>query len=586
MDGLLKFLGNLLVGGEDTKRREVNKLREKCRPEYGGRFARNPGLLYQTGDRIADRYEVSGMVGRGGFGVVYLALRLPDRTTCALKTFRDEFLFSATSREAFRREASVWVGLGTHPHILEARSVLEYCGRLFVEAEFVSPTDGRISLQDHLKESSGPLDSDRSLEWAVQFCFGMEHAGAHGIRCHQDIKPANILITHEGMLKIADFGLASGAAVAWHTQHGNRGSIVTEGEGGRFGLSLVQVAGRPVCGTPGYIAPEVYRGERGDERSDIYSFGLVLAQMVTGSPMPPFAVQYPGSMDAYLEAIYTQQMSGLLPRLSGPLRKVVGRCLQAEPSGRYRGFRDLRLDLEKIFRERTGRGFLMPGIGEKTPTFWNDRGNNLAALSKYEDALGCYEKALSAEPLSAMIWYNKGACLDKLRRPSEALACFEKALMADPSCSQAWSGKGHYLADLHQHAEAVRCYEKALQINPNDPCVWNNKGLSLDFLHRWQEALASYDRALALDPLDAVAWLNKGTTLQDQGQLTLAIGCFDRALTINPRYAKAWWWKACAEEGLGHLHEAKVSYQNYIAVAPPRSDQHVTFAQNKLRELG
>lgn len=185
MSGFLKFFSKVFAPDAAAKKPSSKTV--------GELFPCEPGALYQVGDRIGNWYEVIGMLGKGGNGVVYLVLRLSDKQFCALKTFRDEFLASAAAREAFKRELSIWIGLGRHPNILEAFKVFEYCGRLFVEMECVADRESRISLRDHLKSSNGPLDTNQSLDWGIQFCFGMEHARAFGVRCHQDIKPANIL---------------------------------------------------------------------------------------------------------------------------------------------------------------------------------------------------------------------------------------------------------------------------------------------------------------------------------------------------------------------------------------------------------
>ena len=589
MEGFLKFLGGVFGGGGNPNALDLNKIlgraKEVWRPDYAARFPCQPGAFYQVGDRIGGHYEVVGMLGRGGFGVVHLVRRISDGELCALKTFRDEFLTSSAAREAFKRELSVWVGLGKHPNILEAVKVFEYSGRLFVEMQSVLGWEGRISLKDHLRQSNGPLDTNQSLEWAIQFCFGMEHARFCGVKCHRDIKPENILITREGELKIGDFGLAAGAAQGRRAQGAGVGSFVSGAKEGEFGLSLVQIEGKQVCGTPGYIAPEVYRGEQGDEQSDVYSFGLVLAQMAGGNLAPPFAVQNCGGIEDFLQAIYRQQMSGPLPRVNGPLRPVIGRCLQPTPSERYGSFRDLRSDLQEVLCGRVGTTVPMPRPNAQDVDSWRNKGRSLYALGQVDEAIACYDKVLALEPLSAVNWYNKGAALCELGRHKEAWGCFEESLRLDASFAQAWSGKGDCYARSSQHIEAIQCYDKALAINPKDFAVWSNRGLRLSRLGRRDEAIASFDRALTLDPRNAIAWFNKGTVLHHLHRDREALGCLDAALAIDPRFAGAWLWKGKVEEALGRLREARHSYRNYLAVALPRSAD-ISFVQQRLHELG
>lgn len=234
---------------------------------------------WKPGDVIGWKYEMCGTLGKGGFGVVYLVRNRQTGEVCALKTFRGEFLADGNARKAFKKEALLWVNLDEHPFILTARWVQEFSDRLFVQMDYVAPDEqGRVSLANHLAKAGGPLDSDQILEWAIQFCLGMEHANAHGIKCHRDIKPANILIAQDGTLKITDFGLAAAVEVAGRDTAGQVGSIVTGSVGNGLGLSLLKVDGKVLCGTPGYMPPEIYRGEPADVRSDIYSFGLVLWQ--------------------------------------------------------------------------------------------------------------------------------------------------------------------------------------------------------------------------------------------------------------------------------------------------------------------
>jgi serine/threonine protein kinase len=324
---------------------------------------------WKAGDVIGGRLEVHGTLGKGGFGAVYLVYDRDIEELRALKTIRRELLAERVARDAFKREALLWLSLDEHPFILSARWVDEYYGRLFVLMDYVAPDKQRcVTLSDHLAIANGPLDIDQALEWAIQFCVGMEHAVAHGIKCHRDIKPANILITQDAVLKITDFGLAAAAEVAWHSSKGVVDSTPSGSEQEGFSFSALQVDGMLRCGTPGYMPPEVFRGETVDIRSDIYSFGLVLWQMGTGSKFPPFLPPYRRDIGDFLREVYERQMDESLPRIKRPLWPVVKRCLRAKPTKRYSDFGELREDLEAVFRKRTGK--TISSITERRTKCW------------------------------------------------------------------------------------------------------------------------------------------------------------------------------------------------------------------------
>jgi tetratricopeptide (TPR) repeat protein len=524
---------------------------------------------WKPGDVVGGKYEVHGTLGKGGFGVVYLAYDRGTGEVCALKTFRDEFLVDGNARDLFKKEALLWVNLDEHPFILPARWVEEFSGRLFVQMDYVAPdTQGRVSLSDHLARAGGPLDVDQALQWAIQFCIGMEHAVSHGIRCHRDIKPANILITQDATLKITDFGLASAAEIAWRTSGGIRDSVVGGCEEDGFGFSVLHADGMVRCGTPGYMPPEVFRGETADIRSDIYSFGLVLWQMGTGSRNPPFVVPFRGDMGSFLRGVYEQQMTDRLPRISRPLWPVVKRCLKAKPTKRYSDFGELRDDLAAIFRKRTGRTVRVPDAADRNVAFWNSKGASLDALGQHEDAIGCFDKALAIDLRCATAWTNKGLALIGLGRKGEAISCYDQALAIDPRFALAWNNKGLALAVLGRFEEALRCYNQALAIDPRFALAWDNKGLALAALGRFEEAISCYDHALAIDPRFATACIAKGLALAALDRFEEAISCCDQALAIDPRDAAAWDNKGSALAALGRFEEALRCYDQALAIDP------------------
>jgi serine/threonine protein kinase len=232
--------------------------------------------IFGQGDLIGYDYEVKRVIGEGGFGVVYLVYWHATGNVLALKTFRDEFLADQEVRQHFRREASIWIELGRHPYLVHAYLVTEISGRLYIAMEYVAPNEeGLNSLDGYLEKQ--PPDLAQSLRWAVQICYGMEYAYSKGVRAHRDLKPANIMITQDLTAKITDFGIAGVSSEG--LVMGAAGLNVQTEEPGLSGRTRIGTG----MGTPTHMAPEQFANAAGcDERSDIYSFGIVLYQMVTG----------------------------------------------------------------------------------------------------------------------------------------------------------------------------------------------------------------------------------------------------------------------------------------------------------------
>ena len=462
-------------------------------------------MKYKSGDVIGGKYEVHRVLGEGGFGVVYAVLvpyvPIPEMYYLrALKTFRDELFTNSKAKEAFRKEAILWVNLEEHPNILPAKKALEISGRLFVEMEYISPDkNGCVSLADYLgNKNASAIDE---LPWAIQFCLGMEHAKSNGLICHRDIKPANILIAPLG-IKIADFGLSVAAEAAWRASRldGLQAFVGNDGEN-RF--SIMQVDGKVRSGTPGYIAPEVYRYEGADIRSDIYSFGLVLWQMVTDSRNPPFMAVWNGDLNTFLREIYEQQVSKQLSPVRGPLWPVIQRCLRPNPTERYQNFSEILSVLLPIWESMKGAKFEIPEVGEKSPEFWIEKGRSLRTLQKQKEAIICYDKALAIDPNLNGAWTSKGFALHDLNDHEEAIECFNRALEIYPKNERAFHMKGKSLAALGRHREAMICYAAALKRDPAYNWCWYDKAILEDSLKQIPEAINSYRNFLKFAPKEA-----------------------------------------------------------------------------------
>jgi tetratricopeptide (TPR) repeat protein len=543
---------------------------------------------YKQGDRIGT-FEVQSVLGRGGFGVVYL-VRLPvpgdisalrtfrdedlarrgrpsdQYITYALKTFRDELLADARFRRRFRREAQMLVALERHPYLVQADFVDEIAGRLYIAMEYIAPNaEGLNSLEGYLARR--PPDVAQSLRWAIQCCYGMEYAYSKGLRCHRDLKPANILITQEGAVKIADFGLAGAL-----DQTSLAGELHPRIVDGRVGLSSPTVSGAGF-GTPTHMPPEQFsNAEACDERSDVYAFGVVLYQMAAKGRLP-FLPRLPRDPSPAEVAQFLREAEQLhreapVPRLDSPLFPIIERCLAKRPGGRYQSFSKLREDLDSLLWRETGETLEPPALCQLTGGEWHIKGYSLNTLGRWEEAILCYDRAIALEPRGFASWSNKGSCLGDLGRWGEALACYDQALAIAPWDSNTWNSKGTCLTRMGRPEEALACFDRALDLVPDFADAWNNKGSGLEALGRGEEALACADRALSLDPLNAVRWYSKGTHLEHLGRAEEALACADRALALNPLYGPAWSLKAHNLAVLGHHQEAIDCWDRALAGDP------------------
>lgn len=422
----------------------------------------NNEIPYKKGNFIGQKYEVYGELGHGGFGVVYLVYSHEAEEVCALKTFRDEYLRDAETRKLFRREASVWVDLERHPYIVRAYWVDEVAGRPYIAMDYIAKDEqGLNTLQDYLTHQ--PPDLAQSLKWAVQFCHGMEYAYSKGVRCHRDIKPSNIMISTDKTVKITDFGLAGvlGSAI---TASGIRLSIQEGGVG--LAGSILEGKG---CGTPTHMPPEQFTDAAScDERSDIYAFGIVLYQMAAGGRRP-FLVSLPKDDSLEEQKRFGMEMHRLhseapVPKLNSPLLPIIQCCLEKQPIKRYQTFKELRADLEPLLKRQTGKTIKPPELKELEAWEWDNKGNSLSSLGRFDEAIKCHDKALEINPQDADAWINKGISLQHLGRVDEAMKCYDTALEINPQSAEAWNNKAWTEDELDRKRDAARSFRKFIEV--------------------------------------------------------------------------------------------------------------------------
>ncbi|MGA8939712.1 MAG: protein kinase [Acidobacteriaceae bacterium] len=270
--------------------------------------------------RVFAGYRVDELLGKGGMGVVYRAVDLQLGRNVALKFVSEEFGEGGDNRSRLLREAKAAASLN-HPNICTIYAAGEAEGQLFIAMEYLEGSDLR-----HLVRQ-GALPWEQAVSICKQVGRGLEEAHSKNI-FHRDVKSANIFVTRNGAIKLLDFGIAS---------------CVVDPD-------VTRTAG--FVGTPSYMAPEQLDFGAGDFKSDIWSLGVVLYEMLTGT------LPFGGDGKPALWAIVTEAptpIASMLPEAPPELDKIISRALEKDPKDRYATITEMIADLDRVGRDRGAR---------------------------------------------------------------------------------------------------------------------------------------------------------------------------------------------------------------------------------------
>lgn len=267
--------------------------------------------MLKTGMIIAERYEILGKIGTGGMADVYKAKDHKLNRFVAVKVLKPEFREDTTFIRKFRSEAQAAAGL-THPNIVNVFDVGDDEGVYYIVMELIEG----ITLKEYIGKK-GKLSIKEATSIAIQVSMGLEAAHNHGI-VHRDVKPQNIIISTDGKVKVTDFGIARAASS--NTISSN------------------------VMGSVHYSSPEQVRGGYSDEKSDIYSLGITLYEMVTGR------VPFDGDTTVAIAIKHLQEEmvppSVYTPDLPYSLEQIIFKCTQKSVGRRYAKMEDVIADLK------------------------------------------------------------------------------------------------------------------------------------------------------------------------------------------------------------------------------------------------
>jgi len=292
-------------------------------------------------------YRITDKLGEGGMGVVYRAHDERLDREVAVKVLPEAVAEDESRLARFEREARLLASLN-HPNIATLHGLEEHEGQRFLIMELV---EGESLAEAHAR---GAIPVDEALPIALQIAEGLEAAHEQGI-IHRDLKPANVMLSPEGKVKVLDFGLAK----AWQPDESD--ANLTQSPT----LTAQMTAAGVLLGTAAYMSPEQARGKPVDKRADIWAFGVILFEMLTGTRL----FEGETTSDVLAAVLRAEPDWSKLPtRTPSPIGRLLRRCLIRDPRKRLHDIADARIEIDEAITQPDSLS--MEKAGRPIPTVW------------------------------------------------------------------------------------------------------------------------------------------------------------------------------------------------------------------------
>ncbi len=463
-------------------------------------------------------------IKEGGFGKVCIGYMYIENFIfpAVMKTLKDDF-FEKNELDIIRNEALSWIKLDMHPNIVNVLAYDEIDDRPFLILESVLREDNRNTLQSFISENNS---DEQILDWSLQFTYGMDYCYKNGVSPHRDIKPENIMITEDNILKITDFGFAKLENMLNNEVNGVK----------RYFSDYIS-------GTPGYIAPESCLKRQYDLRSDIYSFGIILYQLVSKGDYPYDSDDIYDIVDNYLKP----------KNIDSVFNKIIQKCLKFNEDDRYQNFQELRKDLIQLHKEQgySSKLYYPKEIKSELNII---KAYNYTSIGEYELSNKYFEK-IDLKTDNFHVTY--GSCLRKQGNIIKAKKEYKEAVKLNFKNSAAHYNLANVYSDEGNYIKAEKEYKIALSLEPDNRKIHINYGNLLLETNNVDEAISHYKIAEKGKPFLFECMFNMGRAYRIKKEYDKSEKYFNKAEKINnKKYHLYYEW--------GLLYEDEGKYEEAI----------------------
>jgi len=492
--------------------------------------------LLKPGDYL-DRYLVlDHFVGSWGIVYVLKETEYPEEgrarpQVVIAKTLRPEWASDSRRLKQFEQECYTWLSLVSYHHIVRLYTVDRHSDQVYAFGEYVPRTLLPNTLRGWIDYNLTELEI--AFRFGIQIIRALSYARQNGVEVHQDLKPENIMVTPDGIIKITDWGISR--MVRSQTQ--KLPSV------GKIPYSVVTDTATKgtIYGTPGYAAPELYQpGTLPSSAADIYSLGVILVEMITGERPP---------VDAPLAVLKTR-IKFVSTNVKKDVIKTITACLSREPANRPTAVDTIENTLCEAFEDLTS----VP-IERRPLKSWDtgadigQRAYALFMLGRIDEAMKLQAqlmdgikdgpKAAAGMPSSPVVLMDYKEHGFRTIVPEEHIAHAKDRLTSSPKSLDALEHAVNINALAGEHEAVLQLIEDWMKHSPPTADLLSSAAYAAKHLERWHTALDYLDRSIALDDSKTSSWMERAEILHQLGKLPEAIAALKELLKHDPKHVVA-----------------------------------------------